>query len=97
MDIEKKTKEAQKHSDKIIAMTDVDSQYFTELSGRPVKEEFSLNQYIQDMRDILKTKLLIGQEKDDCIRIDQQFEHESRRLQNIQVGDAIFYLLHFFL
>nr|XP_012216499.1 PREDICTED: coiled-coil domain-containing protein 37-like [Linepithema humile] len=80
------TEEAKKHKDsgKAIAITDVDSQYFTELSGRPVKEKFSLDEYIQDMRDVLKTKLLIGQKKDDCIRIDQQFEHESRRLQNIQ-------------
>jgi len=66
-------------------MTDVDPQYFTELSGRPVKEKFSLEQYVQDIREILKTKLLIDQEKDDCIRIDQQFEQETRRLQQIQV------------
>jgi len=87
VDVEIEAEEAKKHkdSDKAIAITDVDSQYFTELSGRPVKEKFSLDQYIQDLRDILKTNLLIGQEKDDCIRINQQFEHESRRLQNIQV------------
>jgi len=66
-------------------MTDVDPEYFTELSGRPVKEKFSLEQYVQDIREILKTKLLIYQEKDDCIRIDQQFEQETRRLQQIQV------------
>jgi len=66
-------------------MTDVDPQYFTELSGRPVKEKFSLEQYVQDLREILKTKLLIAQEKDDCIRMDQQFEQETRRLQQIQV------------
>jgi len=66
-------------------MTDVDPQYFTELSGRPVKEKFSLEQYVQDIREILKTKLLIYQEKDDCIRMDQQFEQETRRLQQIQV------------
>jgi len=66
-------------------MTDVDPQYFTELSGRPVKEKFSLEQYVQDIREILKTKLLIDQEKDDCIRIDQQFEQETHRLQQIQV------------
>ncbi|XP_018314408.1 cilia- and flagella-associated protein 100 [Mycetomoellerius zeteki] len=80
------TEEAKKHKelDKVIAMTDVDPKYFTELSGRPVKEKFSLKQYIQDIREILKTKLLISQEKDDCIRIDQQFEQETRRLRQIQ-------------
>lgn len=85
VDVEIEAEEAKKHKDKIIAMTDVDPQYFTELSGRPVKEKFSLEQYVQDIREILKTKLLIGQEKDDCIRIDQQFEQETRRLRQIQV------------
>lgn len=66
-------------------MTDVDPGYFTELSGRPVKEKFSLEQYILDARDVLRKKLLIGQKRDDCIRIDQQFEQESHRLQKIQV------------
>lgn len=82
MDIEV---EAKKHKDEAIAMTDVDPQYFTELSGRPVKEKLSLDQYIQDIREVLKTKLLVGQEKDDCIRIDQQFEQETCRLRQIQV------------
>lgn len=66
-------------------MTDVDPQYFTELSGRPVEEKFSLKQYIQNVREILKLKYLIGQERDDYIRIDQQFEQESCRLRKIQV------------
>ncbi|KYN44155.1 Coiled-coil domain-containing protein 37 [Trachymyrmex septentrionalis] len=84
--VEIEAEEAKKHKelDKMIAMTDVDPQYFTELSGRPVKEKFSLKEYIQDIREILKTKLLISQEKDDCIRIDQQFEQETRRLRQIQ-------------
>lgn len=70
---------------KTIAMTDVDPEYFTELSGRPAKEKFSLEQYVLDTREVLRTRLLIGQEKDNCIRIDQQFEQESYRLQKIQV------------
>ncbi|XP_011698548.1 PREDICTED: coiled-coil domain-containing protein 37-like [Wasmannia auropunctata] len=86
VDVEIEAEKAKKHKavDKVIAMTDVDPQYFTELSGRSVKEKFSLEQYVQDVREILKTKLLIGQEKDDCIRIDQQFEQELRRLRQIQ-------------
>jgi hypothetical protein len=87
VDVKIEAEEAKKHkdSDKVIAMTDVDPHYFTELSGRSVKEKFSLEQYIQDIREILKIKLLVGQEKDDCICIDQQFEQETRRLRKIQV------------
>ena len=87
MDVEIETEETKKHKelDKVIAMTDVHPEYFTELSGRPVKEKLLLKEYIQDTREILKTKLLISQEKDDCIRIDQQFEQETHRLRQIQV------------
>ncbi|XP_020292521.1 cilia- and flagella-associated protein 100-like isoform X2 [Pseudomyrmex gracilis] len=84
VDIE--AEEAKKHKDpsKIIAMTDVDPSYFTELSGRPVSEKFSLRQYIGDVQEVLKTKLLIGQNKDECIRIDQQFRQELNHLRKIQ-------------
>ncbi|XP_025996095.1 cilia- and flagella-associated protein 100 isoform X2 [Solenopsis invicta] len=87
VDAEIEAGKAKKHKDpdKVIAMTDVDPHYFTELSGRSVKEKFSLEQYIQDIREILKIKLLVGQEKDDCICIDQQFEQETRRLREIQM------------
>lgn len=85
--VEIEAEEAKKHKDpsEVIAMTDVDPSYFTELSGRPVKEKFSLRQYVSDARETLKTKLLIGQEKDECIRIDQQFRQELNRLRKIQV------------
>lgn len=87
VDVEIEAIEAKKHKDpeEAIAMTDVDPQYYTELCGRSVKEKFSLERYIQDTRETLKTRLLIGQEKDYCIRIDQQFEQESRRIERIQV------------
>ncbi|KYM77055.1 Coiled-coil domain-containing protein 37 [Atta colombica] len=86
VDVEIEAEEAKKHKelDKVIAMTDVHPEYFTELSGRPVKKKLLLKEYIQDTREILKTKLLISQEKDNCIRIDQQFEQETHRLRQIQ-------------
>ncbi|XP_012529142.1 cilia- and flagella-associated protein 100 [Monomorium pharaonis] len=87
VNVEIKTEERKKHKDpdKVTAMTDIDPHYFTELSGRPVEEKFSLEQYVRDIREILKIKLLVGQERDDHIRIDQQFEQETHRLQQIQV------------
>ncbi|KAL0118139.1 hypothetical protein PUN28_009069 [Cardiocondyla obscurior] len=86
VDVEIEAAEAKKHKDlnKVIAMTDVDPQYFTELSGETVKEKFSLDEYIRDIRETLRTRLLIDQERDECICIDQQFEQETRRLRQIQ-------------
>lgn len=75
--------------DKMVTMTDVDPKYFTELSGKSVKEEFSLSQYVQDIREILETKLLIGQEKDNYIHINEQFEQGLHQLRKIEVQSSI--------
>lgn len=85
MDIE--ALEAKKHKDleEAIAMTDVDPQYFSELGGGLVREKFSVRNYVEDTREILKVRLLAGQEMDDCIRIDQQFVEEQKRLDEIKV------------
>ena len=85
MDIE--ALEAKKHKDleEAIAITDIDPQYFSELDDRLVREKFSVRNYIEDTREILKARLLAGQEMDDCIRIDQQFVEEQKRLDQIRV------------
>lgn len=84
--------EAKKHKEpeEAIAMTDIDPEYFTELGGRPVKEKFSLREYVEDTRDIFRTRLLAGQELDDCIRIDQQFVVEQKELDRIKVFLGVF-------
>ncbi|XP_043280912.1 cilia- and flagella-associated protein 100 isoform X2 [Venturia canescens] len=82
VDVELEAEEATKHKDldKATAMTDVDPNYFTDITGRTVGEKFSKQRYIDDARNVLRTRLLIGAERDDCIRIDQQFDEEQRRL-----------------
>ncbi|OAD53367.1 Coiled-coil domain-containing protein 37 [Eufriesea mexicana] len=86
VDVDIEALEAKKHKDldEAIAITDVDPQYFSELDGRIVKEKFSVRDYVEDTRDILKSRLLAGQEMDDCIRIDQQFVEEQRHLDEIK-------------
>ncbi|XP_076235040.1 cilia- and flagella-associated protein 100 [Calliopsis andreniformis] len=86
VDVEIEALEAKKHKDpdEMIAITDVDPEYFTELTGRPVKEKFSLREYIEDSREIFRTRLLAGQELDDCIRIEQQFVLEQKKLDEIK-------------
>ncbi|XP_043258569.1 uncharacterized protein LOC122400900 [Colletes gigas] len=78
--------EAKKHKDldEAIAITDVDPEFFTGFSGRVVKEKFSVHDYVDDNREIFKTRLLAGQALDDCIRIEQQFVEEQKRLDTIK-------------
>ncbi|KOX74378.1 Coiled-coil domain-containing protein 37, partial [Melipona quadrifasciata] len=86
VDVDIEALEAKKHKDleEAIAITDIDPQYFSELDDRLVRETFSVRNYIEDTREILKARLLAGQEMDDCIRIDQQFVEEQKRLDQIR-------------
>ncbi|XP_029045393.2 uncharacterized protein LOC114877241 isoform X2 [Osmia bicornis bicornis] len=86
VDVDIEALEAKKHKDlhEGIAITDVDPEFFKELAGRVVKEKFSVNEYVNDIRNIFKARLLAGQEMDDCILIDQQFVEEQRVLNKIK-------------
>ncbi|XP_046472629.1 cilia- and flagella-associated protein 100, partial [Neodiprion pinetum] len=86
VDVPIELEEAKTHKDpdKATAMTDVDPQYFTELRGRVIKDRSSLRTYIADTKEVFRTRLLAGQERDDCIRIDQQFDEEQKRLDKIK-------------
>ncbi|KAG6794531.1 cilia- and flagella-associated protein [Apis mellifera caucasica] len=86
VDVDIEALEAKKHKDldEAIAITDVDPRYFSELDARLVREKFSVRKYVEDCREILKYRLLAGQQMDDCIRIDQQFVEEQKRLDKIK-------------
>lgn len=84
-------KEKKKHKElkEIFAITDINPEYFTETAGGLVKEKFSLCQYIDDLRQILRSKLLAGEQRDLCILIEQQFDEERRRLSKIKVKQKL--------
>ncbi|XP_076753331.1 cilia- and flagella-associated protein 100 [Xylocopa sonorina] len=86
VDVDIEALEAKKHKDldEAMAITDVDPQFFSVLDGRVVKEKFSVSNYVEDIREIFKARLLAGQEMDNCIRIDQQFVEEQKRLDTIK-------------
>ncbi|XP_076657328.1 cilia- and flagella-associated protein 100 [Halictus rubicundus] len=86
VDVDLEALEAKKHKDpdEAMAITDVDPGFFKMFSNRVVKEKFSVTEYVDDLRSIFKARLLAGQETDDCIRIDQQFVEEQRRLDEIR-------------
>ncbi|XP_057324313.1 uncharacterized protein LOC130666982 [Microplitis mediator] len=66
------------------AITDVDPGYFTDLAGRPIREKFSRRKYVEQVNKVLKTRLVAGYNRDHCIRIDQQFDEESKRFSDIE-------------
>ncbi|KZC05738.1 Coiled-coil domain-containing protein 37 [Dufourea novaeangliae] len=86
VDVNLEVLDAKKHKDldEAMAITDVDPGFFKAFSNRVVKEKFSVQEYVDDLREIFKTRLLAGQETDDCIRIEQQFVEEQKRLDKIK-------------
>ncbi|KAL2725169.1 coiled-coil domain-containing protein 38-like [Vespula squamosa] len=86
IDVAAEIKEKKKHKElrEIFAITDVNPEYFTETAGGLIKEKFSLCQYIEDLREILRNKLLTGEQRDLCIHIEQQFDEERRKLSKIK-------------
>lgn len=69
-----------------LAITDIDPGYFTDLNGRPIRDKFSKYEYVNQIRKILKARLTVGYKRDECMRIDQQFAEEQKRLSNIEVS-----------
>ncbi|XP_034936726.1 LOW QUALITY PROTEIN: uncharacterized protein [Chelonus insularis] len=67
-----------------VGITDVDPSYFTDIAGRAIKEKFSRRKYIDDIRNILKTKLTTGYYQDYCLRVNQQFSEEQNALEAIK-------------
>ncbi|XP_047345115.1 uncharacterized protein LOC124947255 [Vespa velutina] len=86
VDVAAEEKEKKKHKElkEAFAITDVNPEYFTETTGGLVKEKFSLHQYVEDLRQILRNRLLVGEQRDLCIHIEQQFDEERRKLNKIK-------------
>ncbi|XP_066597298.1 cilia- and flagella-associated protein 100 [Prorops nasuta] len=72
-----------KEPNEVIAMTDVDPGYFTDFGGG-MREKFSVRRYVDDLRMLFRTRLMIAQERDDCIRIEQQFAEEQTKMNLIE-------------
>lgn len=67
------------------AMTDIDPGYFTDLNGRPIREKFSSKRYIEQTKKVLRGKIIAGYFRDECMRIDQEFSMESKKIADIEV------------
>ncbi|XP_057671771.1 uncharacterized protein LOC130903591 [Diorhabda carinulata] len=63
---------------------DLDPQYFKVVEGRPIHESFNRRDYIETVRDVLRTKILIGYREDDIALINQNLANEQKMIQQIQ-------------
>ncbi|KAG8274411.1 cilia- and flagella-associated protein 100-like [Homalodisca vitripennis] len=61
----------------------VDDQYFAVIKGRPIKEKFSVRNYIQEVRETLLTNLRTGFLQDEVYLIDEQHRNEKRSITEL--------------
>ncbi|RZB39150.1 coiled-coil domain-containing protein 37 [Asbolus verrucosus] len=62
---------------------DVDSEFFSIIEGRPIQEKLNLRQYIQTVRDVLRTKIITGYRGDDIMLIDENLILEQKQIDLI--------------
>lgn len=62
---------------------DLDDQYFAAIKGRPIKEKFSLKDYVNDVRETFRTKLKTGFLQDEVYLIDEQYLNEKKRINQL--------------
>lgn len=63
---------------------DVDPEFYTIVQGRPIPEKLSISRYIQTVREVLKTKILVGYRGDDIMLIDESLILEQKEIDRIK-------------
>lgn len=62
---------------------DLDDQFFAAIKGRPIKDKFSLKDYVNDVRETFRTKLKTGFLQDEVYLIDEQYLNEKKRISQL--------------
>lgn len=65
-------------------VTDIDPEYYSAVEGRPIKEKFEYLKYKNTMRELLKTRIIIGYREDDIMLIDENIKMERLIIQQMK-------------
>lgn len=63
---------------------DIDPEFFTIVTGRPIKEKFNVKQYIDHMRQVLRTKIVTGFREDEVMLVQENFLQEQKVIDEIK-------------
>lgn len=64
-------------------IVEMDDQYFQVIKGRPIRDRFSIRNYIDENREAFRTKLKTGFLQDEVYLIDEQYRNEKKRIQEL--------------
>jgi hypothetical protein len=65
-------------------LLDIDPHYFKILEGRPIREKLDIRKYIEEGRETLKTRLKVGYQLDEVMRIEEEIKEKQERLSCVQ-------------
>ncbi|GJQ68464.1 hypothetical protein Trydic_g17042 [Trypoxylus dichotomus] len=63
---------------------DIDPNFFSIVEGRPIGEKFNVRDYIKDIRECLRSKIVAGYREDEVILIEENFIEEQRMIDEIK-------------
>lgn len=69
---------------------DIDPEFYTIVEGRPIGEKLKLREYVQTVRDVLKTKILTGYRGDDIMFIDESLILEQKKIDEIKENYQVY-------
>ena len=64
-------------------MVDMDPEFYTIIEGRPNRDRISVREYVGSIRELVRVRLKIGYNEDECLLVDEQFRIEKQRLEQI--------------
>lgn len=56
---------------------DIDPEFYTLVEGRPLIEKFEVKKYVENVREVLRTKIITGFREDDIILIEESIIEEQ--------------------
>ncbi|XP_065160257.1 LOW QUALITY PROTEIN: uncharacterized protein [Atheta coriaria] len=62
---------------------DIDPEFYSIVSGRPITVKFNLQEYMNTARDILRTKIVTGYRMDDALLIEENLLEEQNMIEEI--------------
>lgn len=69
---------------------DIDPEFFTIVEGRPIVEKFNVRDYIENVRKVLRTRIVTGFREDDVLQIEENFIEEEKLIDKIKTQYQIY-------
>ncbi|KAL3275403.1 hypothetical protein HHI36_020167 [Cryptolaemus montrouzieri] len=71
-------------------IVDIDPHFFKIADGRPIPDKLNIRDYINTVRDVLRTKIINGYREDDILLIEESLRLEQKMIDEIKENYQIY-------